>query len=146
MKGPKLYISIAILILCGLHALPVLQELRGTRQTFWPVMAWGMYRHAHDPTRPIQASLNRIVAITAEGEPLHIGPPEVGLQYFAFHRFYLGPMSTGNPAAARALADRISRHPQERIIELRVESATYMVTETGLVKDSNRIATYRIGD
>jgi hypothetical protein len=146
MQGPKLYISIAILLVIGLHALPVLQELRGTRQTFWPVMAWGMYRQSHDPKRPIQASLNRIIAFTAAGEALPIGPPEAGLGYFAFSRFYLGPMSTGDASAARGLAERINPHQQEPIIELRVESGTYMVTDTGLVKDNSRLATYRIDD
>src|SRR2546430_1319305 len=106
MQGPKLYISIFILLIIGLHALPVLQELRGKRQTFWPIMAWGMYRHSYDSKRPVQASLRHITAITAGGETLQIGAPESGLGYHGFLRFYLGPMSTGDSLAADRLADR----------------------------------------
>jgi hypothetical protein len=146
MRGPKLFISIAIVLVIGLHALPILEELLGHRQTFWPIMAWGMYRQAHDPQRPIQGSLNRIIAITAAGEALQIGPPEAGLGYFAFHRFYLGPMSSGDSSAARQLADRLHRHQKDPIIELRVESGTYTLTGTGLVKGNSLVATYRVGD
>jgi hypothetical protein len=145
MQGPKLYISIAILLIIGLHALPVLQELRGHRQTFWPIMAWGMYRRAHDPKQPIQASRHRIMATTAGGSAVEIGPAEAGLGYFAFHRFYLGAMSTGDADAARRLADRLSPHRQDPIIELRVESETYRLSGSGLVKGHDVVATYPVG-
>jgi predicted DCC family thiol-disulfide oxidoreductase YuxK len=62
----KISISIFILLVIGSHALPVLQELLGHRQTFWPIMAWGMYRYAHDGTRPIQAKVLLVVSMLVE--------------------------------------------------------------------------------
>jgi hypothetical protein len=144
MQRAKLFISIAIVLIIGLHALPVLQELRGSRQAFWPIMAWGMYRSAHDPKRPIQTIKRQIVAITAGGETLHIGPPEAGLGYFAFARFYLGPMSTGDSSAARQLVARISRDQDDPIVEIRLERETYMITDSGLVREISPVITYRL--
>ena len=72
MQAPNLFISIMIVLIIGLHTLPVLQELRGSRQTFWPIMAWGRYRKSYDTSRSIKTSVRRIIGITIQNHIVQV--------------------------------------------------------------------------
>ena len=169
IQQSKLFISILILLIIGLHPLPILQELQMGRQSFWPIMAWGMYRHSHDSKSSIQTVIRYTIAITSSGEELSIESiftqqygrldffnlfrPRstadsnfVGLNYFGLSRLYLGPMWGGDAAAAQRLADRLNRAREARIVEFRLESEIYTVTGTGIVKEDNPVITYRVAN
>src|SRR5262245_24627089 len=100
MYQPKLCISLLIVFVIGLHILPLVQKLPGGKpQTFWPIMAWGMYRYAHN-SQGIRTAIRRTIAITLSGKEVAIGPEQVGLSKFAFDRIYHTPMWQGNASIA----------------------------------------------
>jgi hypothetical protein len=143
MHQTKVLISIVILLVVGLHALPILQRLQGDRQTFWPFMAWGMYRNARVPG-PIRTETRRIVGVTAKGERETVTTDLLGLSSYALERMYIRPMWTGDFSAARQLTDRLNRKRQDPFIGLRLESETYKITDGGVVKEDNPVITYRV--
>jgi hypothetical protein len=164
LQESKLFISLVILTVIGLHALPVLQGLLGRKQTFWPVMSWSMYRNSYSSERPVRTTIRRTVAITSAGQEFDIeseftkprrsffnvfpgrieaDTDSLGLGYFAFARFYLRPMWAGDGSAARELAERLNRGREDPIIELRLESETYTVINGGIVKEFNPVLAYR---
>ena len=145
MDKRKLIISIGILVVVGLHAVPLVQRLQGKRQTFWPIMAWGMYRNSRG-SGPIQASIRRIIGITSTGEEWEVGPWDAGLSYFAFGRLYLTPMWKGDAFAAQRLADRLDRHRHDGIVEFRLEGETYTLTNSGVIKEDNPVIFYQVAD
>ena len=130
----KIFVSIFVLLVLGGHALPVLQELQGHRQTLWPIMAWGMYRYAHDGTRPIQVSVRRLIGITARGEEFEITAEHSGLFNTGFVRLYLGPITHGDASAAQGLADRVNIGRDDPVVALRLEGETHTLTPDGVVQ------------
>ena len=146
MQGPKLFISITIVLIIGLHTLPVLQELRGNRQTFWPIMAWGMYRKSYDTSRSIKTSIRRIIGITIQNNIVQVSAFDAGLGHFGFHRLYVNPMLAGDTFAARRLAALVNRERNDFIVELRLQAETYTITETGISKEASSIMTYRVSN
>jgi predicted DCC family thiol-disulfide oxidoreductase YuxK len=140
----KIFISIFIVLVIGSHALPVLQELHGHRQTFWPIMAWGMYRYAHDATRPIEVSIRRLIGVTLQGKEFEITSDDSGLFYFGFVRLYLGPIVNGDASAAQGLASRVNVGRDDPVIAMRLEGDTYTLTQDGVVKKPNAILYFRI--
>jgi hypothetical protein len=130
----KMFVSIFVLLLLGGHALPVLQELQGHRQTLWPIMAWGMYRYAHDGTRPIQVSVRRLIGITARGKEFEITADHSGLFHTGFVRLYLGPIIHGDVSAAQGLADRVNIGRDDPVVALRLEGETHTLTPDGVVQ------------
>ena len=146
MHGVKLYISLFILFIIGLHVLPVLQELLVRRQTFWPIMAWGMYRHPHDPRQPIQTSTKHILGVKAGGEVVQIVASDIPLLDIPFDRIYLGPLLAGDSTAARRLADRINRGQANPFVEFRLEDTRYVLTATGIMREVTPLVVYRFND
>jgi hypothetical protein len=139
-------ISILVLLIIGLHSLPALQELSGKRQTFWPIMAWGMFRKSYDSDRPIKTSIKRILAITAQDEVLQISAWDAGLGHYGFQRLYVNPMAAGNALAARHLAAQINRGRDDSIVKLILQIETYILHKAGLGKEDVSIVTYWVGD
>jgi len=144
MDKRKLIISIGILVVVGLHAVPVLQRLDGKRQTLWPIMAWGMYRYSFDSSSPVQTRITRLIGIMANGEKWGITPRDIGLSSYAVERQYLMPMRKADSSVAKALAGRLNRQRENPIVELRLESETYTITNTGIVREDNPVVAYRI--
>jgi hypothetical protein len=143
MRQRKRFISIFILMVIGLHAVPVLQRLQDERQTLWPIMAWGMYRNARAPG-PIQTTIRRVVGTTSKGEEETITPNLLGLSGYAFERMYIKPMRAGHSSAAHQLIARLNLSRDDPFVELRLQSETYRVTETGVVKEDNPVIAYRV--
>ncbi|MGB7946913.1 MAG: DUF393 domain-containing protein [Candidatus Binatia bacterium] len=140
----KIFVSIFVLLVLGSHALPVLQELQGHRQTFWPIMAWGMYRYSHDGSRPIQVSIRRLIGTTPRGKEFEITWEDSGLFYHGFVRLYLRPMINGDASAAQGLADRVNIGRDDPVIALRLERESYTLTPDGVVKTPIASKHYRI--
>jgi hypothetical protein len=145
MDQPKLFISIFIILVIGLHALPVLQRLQGESQTVWPVMAWGMYRNSRNPG-PIQTRQTRLIGTTSTGNEFEIDSEFSGLSFNALTRLYLRPMREGDDSAARQLADRLNRHREDPFVAFRMENETYTVTDSGIVKEHKPATIYRVVD
>jgi hypothetical protein len=167
LQRSKLFISTLILLVIGFHALPVLQGFRGKKQTFWPFMSWSMYRGSYSSKEPIRSMIQRTTGITSAGQELDIESmfsPSTspffnlfrgrniddtnvsGLGYFALTKLYLTPMWEGDFSAARELADLLNRGRDTPIVEFRLESQTYTVTDAGMHIELSPVFTYRILD
>jgi hypothetical protein len=145
MQRPKhIFVSILILAIIGLHGLPILQRLEGDRQTLWPILAWGMYKRSVPSDKPVQTTAKRIVVKTSRGEEVEIHPFDVGLSSYAFDRLYIARILRGDAAAAKSLADRLNTHRRDNVVEVRLQSETYTITDTGLVKKEGPSVQYRI--
>jgi hypothetical protein len=140
MSQSKRIISIAILLLIALHAVPVLHS--GMRKRMWPILDWAMYKDSR-PAGPIQADKRRLVAVTATGSTERVGRENLGVSSFVIDRLYFRPMRSGDMTAAQALLDRLNAKRTEPFVEVRLESETYRVTDTGIVRTENPAIVYR---
>jgi hypothetical protein len=144
MRGSKLTISILIILVVGLHGLPVLLNLQGKKDRIWPIMGWSMYRNARDSHQPVQAVIRRLIGVTVRDNKVDIKPEHGGLGYYAFYPLYLRPMWQGNASTAQELAARVNAYRDDPIVEFRLTSETYTVTNHGLVKEDKQGYTYRV--
>ena len=142
MRPYKIWISTVILLVIGLHAVPVLHA--GLRKRIWPILDWAMYKDA-SPPGPIETDRKRIVGITASGRREVISKELVGLSSFALDRLYAKPMKVGDSTAARQLMDRLNRQRQDPFVEVRLEVVTFTATDSGVVKYANPPLRYRAG-
>ncbi len=122
MRRRKVVISIVILLVIGLHVVPVLHA--GLRKRMWPFLDWAMYKDAI-PAGPIQATRKSIVGVTSKGQRIPVTDDTVGLSS-SIDRLYIRPMRSGDSAAARHLIGRLNRwRDGDPFVEIRLESATY---------------------
>jgi hypothetical protein len=142
MPRRKTLVSIVILLVIGLHALPVLY--RSERGTLWPFMQWAMYKNSRK-AGPIDTHLRRILAITATGRSDTVTPRLLGLSITVLKQRYLAPIAKGDLSHAPELIDRLNRHRDDPVVELRLEGETYTVTDTGIVRTDDPVVTYRSG-
>ena len=140
MPQRKTLISLVILLVIGLHAVPVLY--RSERGTLWPFMQWSMYKNSRKPG-PVDVRQRRLLAISAKGATDTVTPHLVGLSITVLKQRYLVPIATGDLSPAPELIDRLNRHRDDPVVELRLESATYTVTDTGIARTGNPVVTYR---
>lgn len=159
--SPRTHIGISLVVvgIVLLHAAPILQELDGHRQTFWPFMAWGMYRQSVPSDQPVQARHWRTVAVTTHGQELDLDAPFrhgddyvpgsplsilrgtwtpshslLGLREAALLRFYWTPMRLGGDegqTAANGLARQVNVGRTDPVVEIRVESTLFTLTPGG---------------
>lgn len=139
---PKTLISILILLVIGLHAVPVLLD-RGSRQILWPFLVWAMYKDSRPPG-PITMWKSRIIGVTAKGESEEVTADLLGMTSFALVRTYIRPLLTRDSAVARQLITQLNRQRQDPIVELRVNRETYTATDTGIVRVDDPTITYPI--
>lgn len=142
MPRRKTLVSIVILLVIGLQAVPVLY--RSERGTLWPFMQWAMYKNSRKPG-PIDTHLRRILAITAAGRSDTVTPRLLGLSITVLKQRYLAPIAKGDLSSAPELIDRLNRHRDDPVVELRLEGETYTVTDTGIVRTDDPVVTYRPG-
>ena len=142
MPKPKIFISLLILLVIGLHALPVL-SYQANRQTRWPFLAWAMYAKSLPPG-PIQTMSRRVIGITSRGEREEVTAELVGLSRATFRRTYLRSLYEGDDSAARELASRFNRQRDDPYVELRLEGDKYTLSDTGVVKEALPVRAYRI--
>ena len=142
MPHTKTLTSAVIVLAIGLHAAPLL--LRHERGTLWPFMQWSMYKNSRPPG-PIQANQRRIVAIRASGERDTVTPRLVGLSITVLEQRYLRPLATGDSSPVPELIERLSRSHEDPVVQLRLESETYTVTDTGIARADNPVLTFHAG-
>jgi hypothetical protein len=142
MSRRRTLISVFILLVIGLHAVPVLLA-RGQRQILWPFLVWSMYKNSYPPG-PIRGWKTHVTAITARGDSLAVDPDLVGLSGFASGRMYIQPWIKGDSSAAGQLLTRLNRGREDPFIQLRLARELYVVTDTGLVRNDPPVLVYRL--
>jgi len=130
MRQPKLWISLFILAVIALHALPVI-SYQGHRQTRWPILAWAMYAKSY-PSGPVETYNRWGVLVTAQGQRIELTAHMVGVSGPGLWKHYIRPLIRGDAALARELFTRLNRNRTDSIVELRAEGERYVVTDTGL--------------
>lgn len=142
MRQPKLLISIFILLMIGLHALPVILR-QGERQTLWPFLTWAMYKDSR-PAGPVQAEERRLFGVTAKGAREEVDWPITGLSRPALRRDVIQPMLAGDSSAARNLLDRVNARRRDPFVEIRLEVNRFTISDTGLIKERLPVLAYRV--
>ena len=140
MRDPKVWISTLILLVLGLHAVPVL-SYQGHRQTTWPFLAWAMYSKSHPPG-PIQTMNRYLVGRTSTGQEVDVTPGLVGLSKPTFRNTYINPLYKGDSASARELIGRLNRDREDPIVDLRTIGTRYVLSDTGVVTEQLPVITY----
>lgn len=143
MQRSKVWVSVLILVVVGLHALPVL-SYQGSRQTRWPFLAWTMYAKSYPPG-PVQARKRRLIGTTATGADVALTHLVVGLSGPAFGTTYIAPIYGGDSTVAQELLARVNRGRTDTIVRLRTSGEVYTVTDTGLRTDSLPVLTFSVG-
>ncbi len=127
----KTRISLFILLILGLHAIPVL-SYQGEHQTRWPFLAWAMYARSFPPG-PIDMTTRRLVATSASGKEEQVTSRLVGLPYPAFQKNYVSAIWKGDSARAYELIARLNRGAPDPIVQLRFEGESHTLVDTGVV-------------
>jgi hypothetical protein len=144
MRSPKVLISLLIIVIIGLHAVPVL-SYQGNLQTRWPFLAWAMYAAAQPPG-PIETVNRRIIGVTTTGASEIITPESVGLGQPAFLKSYIRSFSLGDAAAAHRLAALANQRRSDPFVELRLEGEKFTLVDTGVVETKLPVKAYPVGD
>ncbi|MGH7499022.1 MAG: hypothetical protein ACREL3_09255 [Gemmatimonadales bacterium] len=139
MRRPKVLISTVILLIIGLHAVPVVDA--GLRKRIWPFLDWAMYKDPIAPG-PIQTERRRIVGVTAQGAKEEITNDDLALSSFAMERQYLQPMKAGDSTTVRQLFTQLNKDRADPFVELRLEMAVYRATKDGVVEDDQPAVVY----
>jgi hypothetical protein len=137
----RLAVSLLIVVLIGLHAVPVLRPSQS--RTLWPFMMWAMYKNS-SPPGPIDAHTRTMTGTTARGDTLEVTSELVGLGIPAMNRMFGKPMLNGDSAAARRFLRRLNRNREDPVVELRLGGREYLVTDTGVAMEELPVITYRI--
>lgn len=143
MRQPKAWISLFIVLVIGLHAVPVI-SFQGNRQTRWPILAWAMYAKSIPPG-PIEMMKRRIVGFTAGGRQELVTPRLVGVNRGALTTRYVRPMWLGDTAVAQQLLSRLNHERKDPFVELRLEGEKYTLVGDSIVKEDFPALTYRAG-
>lgn len=139
MRHRKTLISAAILLAIALHAVPAVYSAE--RSTLWPFMTWTMYYKSKAPG-PIETIKKRVLAVTANGQQEEVDMHLVGLGPAVLAARYFRPMWAGDSAAARELIRRLNPGRTDPVVELRMESETYTVTDSGVARHANPVIIY----
>jgi hypothetical protein len=140
MRQTKLWISAFIILVIALHAVPLLSA--SLRRKAWPFLEWGMYKGSRPPGE-IKTVKRRITGVTVSGQKHEVTPFLLGSSIYALRDLYQLPMGRGDSSAARRLFTRLNSQRKDPFIELRLESETYTITDTGVVKRDNPPMTYQ---
>lgn len=138
---PKTRISLLILLVIGLHALPVL-SYQGERQTRWPFLAWAMYARSYPPG-PVAVATRRLIATFASGKEEKVTAGVVGLPGPAFQETYIAPLWKGDSTPAYELIRLLNRERKDPVVRLRLEGERQTLVDTGVVKEVLPVLTYQ---
>lgn len=141
MSQSKVWISVLILLIVGLHALPVLSYQRN-RQSRWPILSWTMYAKSFPPG-PIQTTRRRIMGRTLNGKTDELTARYVGMSGPGLGTWYIQPLWTGDSAAAQQLLSRLNRDREDPFVEVWVEGERYTLSDSGVVKEDLHGTTFR---
>ena len=141
MRNSKLWISALILLVLGLHAIPVI-SYQGHRQTRWPFLAWAMYARSFPPG-PIQTLDRTLLGRTAGGAEEEVTAGLAGLPRPPFRDAYITPLFDGDSAVARELLERLNRERDDPFVEIRTSGQRYTIADDGVVREELPVFTYR---
>lgn len=141
--GVKTRISLFILLVLGLHVLPVV-SYQGVRQTRWPFLTWAMYARSYPPGM-IDMVTRKLIAISPRGMQREVSYRDVGLSLPAFNNNYLESFARGDSAAAEWLIDRLNRVGSDSVTELRLGVIRYRLTDSGVAVDTLPDMVYTVG-
>jgi hypothetical protein len=141
VRQSKVWISVLMLVVIGLHAIPVL-SYQGNRQTRWPFLAWAMYA-ASIPPGPITTSRRWIVGVTATGDTEELSAQSIGVSGPGLVRSYLQPLWAGDTATAQQLLERLNRVRSDSFVALKLEGVRFTLVDSGVVKEEFTPRTYR---
>lgn len=136
----KTLASVVIVLVIGLHAVPVIHSAE--RGTLWPFMVWAMYKHSR-PAGPVEVNQRHILAVTASGVRDTVTPHRLGLSITVLDQRYHRPLMNGDSSVVPLLFERLNQGRTEPYVELHLVSETYTITDTGLVRTKNPVVTYR---
>ena len=139
----KILASVVIVLVLGLHAVPVIHS--GERDTLWPFMVWAMYKHSR-PAGPVEVNQRHILALTASGARDTVTPHLLGVSITVLDQRYHRPLMGGDTSVVPRLFERLNRGRADPYVELRLVSETYTVTDTGLARRENPVVTYRAAE
>jgi hypothetical protein len=134
LRGRRAWISAFVVAVLALQIVPVAREFTGSRETLWPFLAWGMYRHASEP--PVEATVYRLVAVTDRGAR-RVRSEDAGFDRFAFRRYYQIPIGQGDAASARDLARRLTVRWRTPVREIVAEEVAVTLSEEGVRERSS---------
>jgi hypothetical protein len=137
----KTRISLLILLVIGLHAVPVL-FYQGERQTRWPFLAWAMYARSYPPG-PVTVATRRLIATFASGKEEKVTSPVVGLPGPAFQETYIAPLWKGDSTPAYELIRLLNRKRNDPVVRLRLEGERQTLVDTGVVREVLPAVTYQ---
>jgi hypothetical protein len=136
----KLLASTVIVLVIGLHAVPVIYSAE--RGTLWPFMVYAMYKHSR-PSGPVEVNQRRILAVTASGVRDTVTDHLLGVSITVLDQQYHRPLMTGDTTVAPRIFERLNRGRTDPYVELDLVSETYTVTDAGLERRENPVMTYR---
>lgn len=136
----KILTSVVILLVIGLHAVPVIHSAE--RGTLWPFMVWVMYKNSR-PAGPVEVHQRHILAVAASGARDTVTPDLLGLSITVLNQRYHRPLMTGDTTVVPQLFQRLNRRRTDPYVELRLVSETYTVTDTGLARRVNPVLSWR---
>jgi hypothetical protein len=139
---PKTRLSLLILLVIGLHAVPAL-FYQGERQTRWPFLSWTMYAKSFPPG-PITMATRRLVATSASGKQEEVTPKLLGMPMPAFRNAYVTPLWQGDSSPAYVLIQRLNQGRSDPVVRLSLEGLRLTLVDTGVVKDSLPVLTYQV--
>jgi hypothetical protein len=129
MPKAKIWISLWIVLVISLHAVPVVLR-QGANPTTWPWLPWAMYKDSR-PAGPIEAERRRLSGVTRSGRAVTIEEDSVGLSRFVTNRTFVRPWLLGDTSAALRLLAHLNQRRTDPLVELRLSVETYTVTDTG---------------
>jgi hypothetical protein len=142
MLQSKALLSTLILLAIGLHAVPMLHA--GERKRLWPFLVWAMYKNSR-PAGPVETNVRHIIGVTSDGQRVKVNDEAIGLGNPAIERMYIRPMLDGEAEGAQRLAARLNRgRGEDPLVEIRIESEKYTVTEAGIVRRGNPVVSYHV--
>ncbi len=138
----KTLVSTVIVLVIGLHLLPPIW--RRERGTLWPFMQYAMYKNSRGPG-PVEAKDRRIIAVMASGREDTVTTDLLGLSITVLEQRFLKPLAAGDTSAVPLLVERLERVAEnEPVVEVRLESETFTVTDTGVVRTDNPVLRYPV--
>jgi hypothetical protein len=137
----QVLVSLFILSIIGLHALPIALR-KGRSQTSWPFLMWSMYKDSRS-AGPIEARETRLIGVTSRGRTEFLTSFQIGLPRPTVRELYLKSMLAGDSAAAQRLFARLNANQPEPYVEVRLMSIIYGLTDSGIVHRSNPVRTFR---
>ena len=137
----RVLISVLILVVLGLHLVPIV-SYQGHRQTTWPFLAWAMYARAYPPG-PVRTMNRDLVGTTSAGEEEPVTPRLIGLSRDAFRNGYVNPLYRGDSSTALELITRLNRGRTVPIVALRTDGKVFTLSDTGVVIETLPVIVYR---